>query len=137
MEKTKFLAIDYGLKRIGIAIGDSQSRLALPYKIIENKNKNFILSELKNIITDEQIDKIVIGMPYGLAGKKEDNPMMKKIKLFSNFLKDNLGIGIISEDERYTSRLADNLLKGGKNKKRDDVAASLILQSYLDNKFFA
>ncbi|MEA2064713.1 MAG: Holliday junction resolvase RuvX [Patescibacteria group bacterium] len=128
----KFLAIDYGLKRIGVAIGDSESKLALPYKIIENKNKNFVLRELKDIIVDNQTDKIIIGMPYGLAGKKGDNPMMKKVKLFSNFLKDNLDIGIILEDERYTSRLADNLLKGGKNKKRDDVAASLILQSYLD-----
>ena len=132
MENVKFLAIDYGLKRIGIAIGDSKSKLALPYKIIENKNKNFVLRELKNIITGEQIDKIIIGMPYELSEETEDNPMMKNIKKFADFLKNALNIKIVFEDERSTSKIADDLLSGSKNKKRDDVAASLLLQSYLD-----
>ena len=128
----KFLAIDYGLKRIGAALGDSQSRIALPYKIIENRSKDFVLSELKDIISNERIDKIIIGMPYELSNGTGNNPMMKNIKKFVDFLKNNLDIEIIFEDERHTSKIADSLLKGSKNKKRDDVAASLILQSYLD-----
>ncbi|MCK5459946.1 Holliday junction resolvase RuvX [Candidatus Parcubacteria bacterium] len=128
----KFLAIDYGLKRIGIALGDNESRLALPYKIIDNKNKNFVLRELKNIISGEQIDEIIIGMPYELSKETGGNPMMKNIKKFADFLKNILDTKIIFEDERSTSKVADDLLKGSKNKKRDDVAASLILQSYLD-----
>lgn len=127
-----FLAIDYGLKRIGAAIGDSQSRIAMPYKIIKNRSKDFVLSELKDIISNERIGKIIVGMPYELSNGIGNNPMMKNIKKFADFLKNNLDIEIIFEDERRTSKIADNLLKGSKNKKRDDVAASLILQSYLD-----
>ena len=128
----KFLAIDYGQKRIGIAVGDSQNRIALPYKIITNKDKNSILAELKNIIQQEEISALIVGLPYKISDKQRESQQMREAQKFVGFLKEKLNIKIKIEDERLTTKIADGLLKGSKIKQRDDVAAAIILQGYLE-----
>ena len=88
----KILGIDYGDIRIGIAIGFSESKVSSPYSIIENKNNKFVLEELKIILNQEEIEEIVIGIPYSLSSNKEKSDQLKKTKKFIEFLKGSLGI---------------------------------------------
>lgn len=134
-DNKKFLGIDYGDKRIGVAIGFLDNKISLPHKIIENKSDISVLGELKNIIREEEIGSIIVGIPYSLSSQKQESEQAKKTKDFINFLRTNLeSVDIIEEDERLSTKMAEGLLRGGMKGHKDDVAAALILQSYLDRQ---
>jgi putative Holliday junction resolvase len=120
----KYLGIDWGEARIGLATGDSGSRLALPYKTVSS------IDQIKNIIAEEGINEIVIGEPKKMSGKASDN---KKYLDFVSLLQSSLNLPVHIIDERLTSLTADKLT--GHHKQgadRDSVSAMLILQSYFD-----
>lgn len=125
----KYLGIDYGEKKIGLAIADLETKIATPYKILIDEAD--ILAKISEIVQEENISKIIIGLPISLKGT-----MSKQTKLVINFinkLRNNFDLEIIEQDEKFTSIYAQRLLQGTKAKKfDDDVAAMLILQSYLD-----
>jgi putative Holliday junction resolvase len=123
------LGIDYGEKRIGLALGGREIKIATPYEILENKNLDFVIDEIKKICKTENVNEIIVGLPISLKGKIE--AQAKKVLEFVEFLKKNLEIPIETEDERLTSVMVDKLAKEQKVE-RDAVAAMLILQSYLD-----
>lgn len=122
----KILGLDYGDKKIGIAIADSENKLALPYKIIDNNN---FINQLKGICEKESIGKIIVGLPLALSGK--DTEQTKKVKNIIKILKEEFVFPIGLEDERMTSKLAGVMVG---NKKDDVSAAAIILQSYLDRQ---
>lgn len=123
----KYLGIDYGDSKIGLAIADSETGLALPYKIISNK-KETILEELLDIIKNEKIKAIIVGVPFNIDNKVSSQE--KKSKQFIEFLKEKfIDIEIIPYDERFSTQAARKLKTGNED---DDIAAMLILQSYLD-----
>lgn len=125
----KLLGLDYGDKYIGLAIADSETKLASPLKIIANE-----IEDLKKIIAEEQIEKIIVGLPVGMVGKTSEQ--LIKTKEFIELLKNNFDILIETEDERFSTAAANTLIKEQKKKgeREDAVAAMLILQSYLDRK---
>lgn len=128
------LAIDYGEKRIGLAISDENARFALPYEMIENKNLKFVVDEIKKIIGREEINKIVAGLPRSLKSEKVDN---KNLDKFVASLSEKTGLEVILFDERMSSKAADKFkMKGDKRESgwRDKVAAAIILQDYLDSE---
>ena len=133
------LGIDYGKKRIGVAIGFVQGKISLPYKIIKNTGKNFVLKELEKIIKEKDVSLIVVGLPYGISDKNRKSKQFKEIVNFTIFLRSNFSIEIVNEDERLSTKTAGELLlenkKRVKKNMKDDVAASIILQSYLDKTF--
>lgn len=126
-----FLGIDYGNKRIGLAIADSSTKLAVPFEIIENKNRKFVLVELNKIIEQENIDQIVVGVPYNMEG--EETEQTKDVLEFIKFLNKNLDLQIHQFDERLSTKAAETLL-GDVDKKshKDAVAAMVILQDFLN-----
>jgi len=127
----KYLALDYGSAKIGVAIGDSETRIASPFIILKN-DKNF-LSNLKKIIKTEEIDELVVGLPQGL--QSQESKQYQHVNYFVKLLKSELDKKIIVQDEKLTSKQAQTLLKGAKHKSGDDdVAAMLILQGFLDQK---
>jgi len=128
MEK-KYLGIDWGEKRIGLALGDSVTKTATPFKVVAS------LGEVLKVIAEEGIDVLVVGEPKTLSNKKGET--QKKSQEFFDLLKTKLEIPIEKVDERYSSSGADALSgKGKKNKRssadRDALAAMIILQNYLD-----
>ncbi len=127
-----FLGIDYGEKRVGLATGNDEIKLASPFLILENKGRDFLLEEIKKICLEENIQKIVVGMP--LTMKSEEGPEAKEILHFIDFLKNNLILPIETEDERFTSAMVDKLMAESGVKDRDAVAAMIILQSFFDRK---
>jgi putative Holliday junction resolvase len=128
----KFLGIDYGEKRIGLAIGDDEIKIASPFGILENKNKDFVLGGIKEICLEEDIGGIVVGLPLTMAGRS--GPQAEEVLSFVDFSKNNLAVPIEMEDERFTSVMVDKLMVETKIKERDAVSAMIILQSYLDKK---
>ncbi len=122
------LGLDYGEKNIGLAVADENSKMALPYKVLINKGEDFVLQELKKIIIEEKISKIIIGLPLSLSGK--DNKKTAETREFSVFLAKNLDVPVEMRDERLSSRLADTLAQGAKGS-RDIGAAMVILEDYL------
>jgi putative Holliday junction resolvase len=121
----KYLGIDWGEKRIGLALADEETRLALPFATAANFN------ELLEIIKEEEIDEIIIGHP--LKMKDSNMAVNKQFSAFMDLLKKNISVPLILIDERLSSKAAD-ALEGNKKEKhgRDEVAAMLILQDYLD-----
>jgi|TARA_B110000305_G_scaffold64595_3_gene72018 putative Holliday junction resolvase len=131
----KFLSIDYGKKRTGIAITDSQNIIASPLTTVETSNLN---SFLKNITDKEDITKIIVGDPKNLDNSSTD--ISTDVDVFTqNLIKIFQNIQVIRIDERFTSKMAKQaILMSGVNKKRrqdkklvDQVSAAIILQSYL------
>jgi len=126
------LAIDFGDKRVGIARGDTDTFLSRPYKIIENKGMDFLISEISEIIKEADINLLVLGYPLSLAGKV--TPQTEKIDNFYNFLKNNLDLEIIKVNEQLSSRQAKSILYSDSMSGRvDDIAAMIFLDSFLDS----
>ena len=126
----KFLGIDPGKRYIGLAIADDQVNIAMPYQVLDIKENQSWLKELVRIINQEKILKIVIGHPVGLSGKPTEQTRITE--QFIESLKETLNIPIISFDERLSSKIADKLLLN--QKQNHSVAASIILQGYLDKQ---
>ncbi len=125
MGDKKYLGIDWGEKRIGLALADEETCLALPFKTVSS------LSELLEVIKEEEIDEIVIGSPKKMNGDAANNPSWLN---FVEQLKEKSGKKINFLDERLSSLAADALHGEKKDKaERDEIAATLILQDYLDS----
>ena len=134
---SKILAIDYGSKRVGVAITDSLKIIATGLSTVSTIN---IYSFLEEIIQKEKISHIVIGLPKNLDNSNTDSTY--EISVFINKLKQlYANIVVDSIDERFTLLMAKKIiLSSGVNKKRrrdkalvDQVSATIILQSYLQS----
>jgi len=123
----KYLGIDWGEKRIGLAIGDSGSKLALPFGVAAS------LKEVLKVVKAQDIEKVVIGEPKSMSGQGD---LAEAFNYFLDKLKKNLNIDIELIDERLSSKAADSLMGSKKEKaSRDAIAAMIILQSYLDKNY--
>ncbi|MDQ3077079.1 MAG: Holliday junction resolvase RuvX [bacterium] len=122
----KYMGIDYGTKRVGIALSDETNGFALPLKVIENTRKLF--DEINTIVCDKEVTHIIVGESKDFKG--EDNKVMDKIRSFKEDLENKFTLPVIFEPEFLTSHAAERFQ--GKNDMHDASAAALILQSYLD-----
>lgn len=116
------LAIDYGQKRIGLALADSELKIPLPFGVVQKQ-------VLVDLIRKENIDKIVVGLPLGLDNKENANT--QRVREFVEELKKQIKTPIEFIDERFST--AQGLKMGG-TVSADEKAAMVILQTYLDNK---
>ncbi len=124
----KFLGIDYGAKRVGIATGDSDGGMAFPHTILANNKK--LISAIKEMCDKEHIAEIVLG--ESLNYKMKPNVIMEKITPFKKELEHATNLPVHFEREFMTSAAAEPL--HGKGDMIDASAAAIILQSYLDKK---
>ena len=135
---SRILSIDYGLKRIGIAVTDPERIIASP--LITLSQKEF-LPFIEDYINRENVKIIVLGHPQDVD---QDLLIVKKIKeVYNYFTKHYEPIKVILYDERYTSKMAyQGLIKHFKKKQRsnkeniDKMSAAIILQSYMSSKLF-
>ena len=133
----RILAIDYGDVRIGLAMSDLMQIIAKPYKTIKNTNRNEIFIQLENIIEENNIGKIIVGLPITLKGGHSEQT--KKVLSFVKELQLYMEIDIATYDERLSSLQAKKSLihqgiKTGHNKEQiDQTAAAIFLQGYLDS----
>ncbi|MBN2542465.1 Holliday junction resolvase RuvX [bacterium] len=131
----RILGIDFGLKRIGLAISDLDRCIASPLKTIENNEE--VLNTLIDICDEYSVEIIVMGYPYHLSGDKSE--ICTEIEKFKNRILNAIGLKVILWDERFTSKesertIRESEIKPSRNKKLvDKVAASFILEAYLQS----
>ena len=132
----KILGIDPGKKRVGLAIGDSQFKIATGYKTIEYKGKENFIVTLHSIVKEEEIDLVVIGLTINMDGTEGESA--KFSRRLAELIKRNLNLNVEFVDERLTTEEAIRQIhqaekKVGKSKETIDMlSAAIILQSYLD-----
>ena len=132
------MGLDFGLKRIGIALSDIMGFLASPYTTLYRQNDEYDINFIKKIIDENNVKTIVFGLPYEMSGREGE--IATATKQFAKNLQDKTNCEIKFVDERLSSIEAEEQLKltikDWKKRKLllDQVSASIILQSYLDRK---
>jgi putative Holliday junction resolvase len=119
----KYLAIDWGEKRIGVAVGNDDPKLAMPLSTASS------YKELVEIISEEEPDKIILGNPLSMSGEAS---LSKSFNSFKEKLEAEIKEELILVDERLSSISADKLAGKRVKATRDSVSAMIILESYLD-----
>ena len=133
----RILAIDYGEKRIGLAISDPMRMFAKPFETIANLSFEHIITELNKVIKAQSVGEIIIGVPWSIEGTATDKT--NETLEFISKLKENISLPVIGWDERYTTSEANELLKemGYDWKKArkvvDAMAACFILKRYMES----
>lgn len=134
----RYLGLDLGTKSLGLALSDRTGLIASFYKNISYTDEDKLLEEIKDIVEKEHVEKLVLGLP-----KNMDNSLgwrSTETIEFKEKLEKMLDKEVILEDERLTTKIAENMLidfdLSRKKRKEviDGVSAVIILQSYLDRK---
>jgi len=132
----RYLAIDYGAKRTGLALADDAHAIASPLEVVDSPS--LLTSRIIEVIKSQQIDALVIGLPLNMDDT--EGPQSKKVRQFADEIKKQIDIPIHFHDERLSSFDAEQklaalgLTRKKKKKHLDAVAAAAILQSFLDEK---
>jgi len=133
----RILGLDYGSKRIGVALCDELGLTGQGLTTIVWKNRNQVLTALADLVRNHDVEKIVIGYPLRLDGT--EGIQCEKINRFARLLEARLSLPVIKWDETLSSRTAEDILiqSGVRREKRknivDKMAAGIILQGYLNS----
>lgn len=122
----KLLGIDYGRKKIGIAVSDLEGDTAFPKKVLTNDT--FSLAHIAKLVQQEGVGVVVVGESTDYRG--EENPIMEDIRRFSKALEEKTGISVVLEPETLSTKEAEHIQE--RHDKIDASAAAIILQSYID-----
>ena len=135
IERGRVIGIDYGEKRIGVAVTDPLWITAQPVDIVANTGSEKAVEQLREIVTEYEADTVVVGLPKNMNNTEGDKAL--EVRAFADLLADRIGVKIVFQDERLSSAMVQRGLKfaGVKAKKRknpiDASAAQLILQNYI------
>jgi putative holliday junction resolvase len=133
----RILALDHGTKRIGVAVSDELKLIAQPLEFIPAEPFLAVLKRLRELISEKQVESILIGMPRNMNGSY--GPAADKVREFIALLRNEITVPIKTWDERLTSAQANRFLIEGnvrretRKEKVDQMAAAILLQSYLDS----
>ena len=126
----KSIGIDYGERRIGIAVSDPDGKIAFPRGIIIHKSINATIRKIINTIKAEHIENIIVGLPVGLDGRQTKQTAI--VKSFVAQLAKQTDMPIVLENEMFTTRIPAET--GIAKDHIDASSAALLLQSYLDKR---
>jgi putative pre-16S rRNA nuclease len=130
------LGIDFGERRIGLAISDPAGRLAVPLKTLLRQSDREAVAEIAEIVSSEGVERLVVGEPLGLDGSR--GPAAKRIRRFAEKLAARTGLPLTFVDEALTTvEAAERLREAGIDPRReplrlDALAAQILLQEALD-----
>lgn len=133
------LGIDFGSKRIGLALSDFSGTIATPYLVLErSKSRRVDHDAIRRIVVDEEVDIVIIGLPLSLSG--HHGPAAQGVTEEAEVLSSVVGVPVELVDERLTTVAADRILResdlSASRRRRvvDKVAAAVILQTWLDDR---
>jgi putative Holliday junction resolvase len=132
----RVLGLDLGSKRIGLAISDTEARIAFPAGTLRSAGRRADLAAICELISEKEIARVVVGLPRHMDGRRGKQALAAEE--FAASLQERAGVPVDLLDERWTSREAERSLREqGRNQRRikesvDEVAASIILRTYLD-----
>jgi len=130
------IGLDFGERRIGVAISDVRGVTARALPVIERESAAKDVARIRELAASRKVQKIIMGLPLNMDGSC--GPAARRTRRFASLLRRELGIEVVMWDERLTTVEAErNLIAGGQRRQRrralrDGIAASLILQQYLD-----
>jgi len=134
----RVLGVDFGLKRMGVALSDVMGLTACPFTVLERQSMEKDLIEFGLMINAHEVTMIVVGKPLNMDGT--DGNLINEVNSFVRKLEEKFKIPVVLIDERLTTLQAERLLteeadftRVKRKSIRDKVAAALILQSYLDS----
>lgn len=135
----RYLGLDLGTKTLGVAVSDKTGLIATSLTILRHDNNyDFLMEELKKIIKEKEIETIVLGLPKNMNNTIGERGEM--VLSFKEKLEESTNLPVILEDERLTTKVAENILitadvsRKKRKKVIDKMAANVILQSYLDRR---
>jgi putative holliday junction resolvase len=134
----RVLALDVGLRRIGLAVSDALGITAQGMPTLQRRNKRSDLAALRGVVAKHEVAEVVVGHPLHLSGK--EGRQAEKVVAFADDLREHLGIPVHLWDERLTSAQANRVLRETDMSIRrrsevvDQMAAVLILQAWLDSR---
>lgn len=117
----RYLGVDYGERRIGVALSDPEGRIAFPHETVGD------LGGVVDVIRRESVEAVVIGLPLSLDGKDTDEA--RRVRSFAARLGESVQLPIVFENELFTTKIAEEHASA---ENADAAAAAIILQSYLD-----
>lgn len=124
----KILGLDYGAKRIGLAISDEAGALVFPRPAMLNEGEKKFFTELQQYAAAEGVERIVVGLPLTLRG--EQGPQATAVKDIMSKFEEVSSLPVEFEDERLSSAFADRYVNDS-SFSRDSLAAAAILESFL------
>jgi putative Holliday junction resolvase len=132
----RYLAIDYGTKRTGLAVCDAAETIASPYRVLHGQKD--LIQQIGRVVASENIEAIVLGLPLNMDDS--EGPQAKKVRAFAKELQSHIPVPVYFQDERLSSFGAEQKLeetglsKGKKLERLDALAAAEILQAFLEQK---
>lgn len=121
------LAFDFGIKRIGVAVGETELRTAHPLPGIAAPG----FAAIEKLVAEWRPGMLVVGLP---VAEHREHPMARRVQRFARQLEGRFRLPVARVDERYTSVEAESLLRGRKQQAVDSVAAQLILEQYFHGR---
>jgi putative holliday junction resolvase len=134
--RTRILGVDNGSVRIGLAVSDTDCKIAFPLETRERQGRERDAVFFRNIVEREEIGRIVVGLPVHVSGR--EGQKAAEARVFGQWLAETTQLPVTFADERFTTVEAESALWTAglthqkRNKRRDKVAAQMLLQSYLD-----
>jgi putative holliday junction resolvase len=138
MPGSRILALDYGTKRIGVALSDELGWTAQPLETFERRTLDRDVAHIASLVQAHAVGEVVLGFPLQLDGR--EGPAIQAMRNFAVHLEQGLPVPLVLWDERLTTKAAEDLLIAAdvSRKKRkgavDRVAAAILLQSYLASR---
>ncbi len=128
----RLLGLDHGTRRVGVALGETETRMASPWEVIKVQNEAQLLADLQMLVDKEGIDAFVVGIPRPMGDQQRVTDQASQIRTFIQHL-SVLGLPVYEQNETMSStEAAKQMLERGEKGKRDDLAAAIILQAWLD-----
>lgn len=134
---TPIIAVDFGEKKIGIALSDPGQTIAMPLEVYSNSSADLKIKKILETASKYSASGIVMGLPVNMDGS--DSDQTQRVLEFTKTLSEATDIMIFLQDERLTTKAAGNLLKSfgltrkERNNNDDRIAASMILETVLDS----
>lgn len=131
---SRIMGIDYGSRRVGVALSDRLGIAAHPFEVIEVGPG--LHRQLADLVGSEDVDKVVVGLPVSLDGTEQ--AAARRTRRFVDRLRPLVGVEVVLYDERLTTRIAEGVLvaagtsRSKRRRRVDKVAAAVMLQGYLD-----
>jgi putative Holliday junction resolvase len=130
------LGLDYGTRRIGLAVSDPEGRFAFPAGTLQRRGREKDLAALADVIQERGVRRIVLGLPLHMDGRSGE--MAEAVRAFAGHLERATGLPVELLDERWTTREAERALResGGRRRRGnvDAVAATILLRTWLEQQ---
>jgi putative Holliday junction resolvase len=134
----RILAVDYGEKRIGLAVSDELGITASPLMTLARRSDDETVRQIAQLASKLRVTQIVVGLPRRTDA--QEGEMERKVKAFAEKLRQAVSVPVVLFDERFTTRIAEQVLleadlsRRKRKQVRDRLAAVILLQSYLDSQ---